>query len=68
MKCYNSDRKAVKAILKRSFGSGVRSVMSLQGRTAPYPVISARRDAEALRGDWERVGKQLQYAVRYFRK
>lgn len=64
MKCIHSDRNALKAIFRRSFTIGAGSILSLHGRTIPMPktykyINGARRDAETIRGDWERVGRQL---------
>ena len=71
--CNHPDKKALNAIFRRSFISGVGSVMSLQGKsvplTKPYiPHRDTRRDADAIRGDWERVGRQLARAAHAVKK
>lgn len=64
MKCDYSDRKAVMARLRRSFGEGVGSIMSIQGSDVRMPLGSLRTDAELLRSDWERVGRDMRWAMR----
>ena len=73
MKCIYSDRNALRAIFRRSFISGAGSILSVRGGVIPMPKPhrhepGMRRDAEALRGDWERAGRQLVYAARKFDK
>lgn len=65
--CYN--KTALRAIFRRSFMSGAGSVLSLSGRTVSLPRYERRTagpslDAEAIRGDWNRVGEQLVWASR----
>lgn len=62
MMCDYSDKRAVLAKFRRSFGEGVGSVVSLQGGYLRLPLGSERTDAEKLRSDWEVVGRELREA------
>lgn len=52
--------KALKNILK-----GMGSVLDMFG-TRPYRIYPHRSEADALRSDWERVGKDISRARREF--
>ncbi len=60
-------KSAVRSTLNRSFSRGIGSIMSLRGQRVyvqiPDTRTGIRRDAEAIRGDWERVGRRLVYAA-----
>lgn len=64
MKCDYSDIRAMKARLKRAFNEGAGSIMSLQGGYFSMPSVPQQSDAQRIREDWERVGKDLEYAMR----
>lgn len=63
MNTYYSNISAMKSALKRSFSIGVGSVLSLQGNYIKIPDYQMPSDSERIRGDWERVGRQLRYAA-----
>lgn len=66
-----SDKKALKSAFKRYFIKGSGNILSLKGLSADYigqprkPYIC---DAEAIRDDWKRVGRQLSDAANTFKK
>lgn len=62
MKCDYSDKKAVMARFRRSFGEGVGSILSLQGGYIRKPKGSLKSDAEQLRRDWVCVGEYIRSA------
>lgn len=64
MKCDYSDIREMKARLKCAFNGGAGSIMSLQGGYFSMPSIPQKSDADAIREDWERVGGDLEYAMR----
>lgn len=64
MKRRYSDRKSLRAMLRRSFANGVGSIVSLPGNYIQYPHLSSADDAARIRGDWQRVGEALTYASR----
>lgn len=73
MRCNYSDKKALKAVFQRSFSLGVGSVLSLRGRRISMQQLQRfptgpRLDAEAIRGDWARVGRQLMWAAKSYKK
>lgn len=68
MKCDYPDIRAMKASLKRAFNEGAESIMSLQGGYFSIPSISQKSDADAIREDWESVGRDLRYALHKIKK
>lgn len=68
MRCDYYDIRAMKARLQRAFNEGMGSVMSLQGGYLSMPSISQKNDIECIRYDWECVGKDLEHAMRKFKK
>lgn len=60
--CEYSNKKAVMAKFKRSFGEGVGSILSLNGGYIQMPLGSLESDAEMLRRDWECVGGTIRSA------
>lgn len=59
MKYGYSDRRAILAKFRRSFGQGVGSIVSLQGGYIQLPLGSVQSDAEQLHSDWLAVGREL---------
>ncbi len=63
-------KSIVKAIYRYSFISGADSILSLQGQSVYLShfkrsvMPSYCADALALEGDWNRVGKQLEWATK----
>lgn len=64
----NNKKNAIKAIYRRSFMLGAGSVLSLKQPAVALPQVKRikldyRSDMESIRGDWNRVGKQLAHAA-----
>ena len=61
MKQKEMTQAAVKRYLRRAFARGVGSTVSIFG--GRYRFTPGRSDAEALAGDWRRVGSYLSDAI-----
>lgn len=68
MTCDYSNKKAVMARFRHSFGKGVGSVMSLHGGYIRLPLGDTRTDVEQLRCDWESVGNDIRSTIRKAKK
>ncbi len=63
MKTANHKQRALQSRLNASFLRGVGSVLWLRDGYSSFRAIPASRDAQALAGDWRRVGNQLWRAI-----